>query len=237
MQCLPARLELCKQPDNICVQSPLSNTLIALQKLYVCEFTLNFFRTREQLLQHLRKTKLRRPPGDEIYRNGNISFFEIDGHREKVFCQNLCFLAKLFLDHKTLYYDVDLFLFYVLCECDERGAHVVGYFSKEKKSEQGYNLACILTLPAYQRKGYGKALISMSYELSRLEKKVHTSRFGPRAGAAGPLRAACALVCKPLWCTSCVAVAINVCCLALPASNAQPQHIPRRRQGQPLQGC
>ena len=44
--------------------------------------------------------------------------------------QNLCYLAKLFLDHKTLYYDVDLFLFYVLCECDERGAHIVGYFSK-----------------------------------------------------------------------------------------------------------
>jgi histone acetyltransferase MYST1 len=140
--------------------------------LYVCEFTLNFFPTRAQLLRHLDKVKMRRPPGDEIYRNGDISIFEIDGHREKIFCQNLCFLAKLFLDHKTLYYDVDLFLFYVLCECDERGAHMVGYFSKEKKSEQGYNLACILTLPAYQRKGYGKALISMSYELSRLEKKV-----------------------------------------------------------------
>jgi histone acetyltransferase MYST1 len=96
----------------------------------------------------------------------------VAGHKEKIFCQNLCYLAKLFLDHKTLYYDVDLFLFYLLCECDERGAHVVGYFSKEKKSEQGYNLACILTLPAYQRKGYGKALISMSYELSRIERKV-----------------------------------------------------------------
>jgi GNAT superfamily N-acetyltransferase len=94
------------------------------------------------------------------------------GHKEKTFCQNLCYLAKLFLDHKTLYYDVDLFLFYLLCECDDRGAHLVGYFSKEKKSEQGYNLACILTLPAYQRKGYGKALISMSYELSRIERKV-----------------------------------------------------------------
>lgn len=69
---------------------------------------------------------------------------------------------------------VDLFLFYVLCECDDRGAHMVGYFSKEKKSEEGYNLACILTLPAYQRKGYGKALIAFSYELSRLEKKVCT---------------------------------------------------------------
>jgi len=42
---------------------------------------------------------------------------------------------------------------------DEKGAHIVGYFSKEKDSAQGYNLACILTLPQYQRKGYGKLLI------------------------------------------------------------------------------
>jgi histone acetyltransferase MYST1 len=100
--------------------------------------------------------------------------FEIDGKKEKNYCQNLCYLAKMFLDHKTLYYDVDLFLFYVLCECDERGAHIVGYFSKEKHSEEGYNLACILTLPPYQRKGYGKFLISMSYELSKIEGKVGT---------------------------------------------------------------
>ena len=46
------------------------------------------------------------------------------------------------------------------------------YFSKEKCSEEGYNLACILTLPCYQRKGYGKFLISMSYELSKIERKV-----------------------------------------------------------------
>ena len=43
---------------------------------------------------------------------------------------------------------------------------------QEKKSEDGYNLACILTLPSYQRKGYGKFLISFSYELSKIEGKV-----------------------------------------------------------------
>ena len=48
------------------------------------------------------------------------------------------------------------------------------YFSKEKSSEEGYNLACILTLPAYQRKGYGKCLIAFSYELSKLESRVGT---------------------------------------------------------------
>ena len=48
------------------------------------------------------------------------------------------------------------------------------YFSKEKCSEEGYNLACILTLPSHQRKGYGKFLIAMSYELSKVEGKVGT---------------------------------------------------------------
>ena len=48
----------------------------------------------------------------------------------------------------------------------------MGYFSKEKHSPEEYNLACILTLPPFQRKGYGKFLISLSYELSKLEGKV-----------------------------------------------------------------
>jgi GNAT superfamily N-acetyltransferase len=64
----------------------------------------------------------------------------------------------------------------------------VGYFSKEKCSEDGYNLACILTLPCYQKKGYGKFLISFSYELSKLEGKVcaggHWGR-GVREGGRG----------------------------------------------------
>ncbi|GER38713.1 histone acetyltransferase [Striga asiatica] len=129
-------------------------------KLFFCEFCLNFMKRKEQLQRHMRKCDLKHPPGDEIYRNGTLSMFEVDGKKNKVYGQNLCYLAKLFLDHKTLYYDVDLFLFYVLCECDDRGCHMVGYFSKEKHSEESYNLACILTLPPYQRKGYGKFLIA-----------------------------------------------------------------------------
>ena len=37
-----------------------------------------------------------------------------------------------------------------------------------------YNLACILTLPCYQRRGYGKFLIAFAYELSRREGRVGT---------------------------------------------------------------
>lgn len=169
-----AKIELGRYEMDTWYFSPLPPEYHNVPKLHFCEYDLSFFKDRGQLLRHLKKCELNHPPGDEIYRNGSISMFEVDGRKERTYCQNLCYLAKLFLDHKTLYYDVDLFLFYVLCECDERGAHIVGYFSKEKASEEGYNLACILTLPSYQRKGYGKFLISFSYELSKLEGKVGT---------------------------------------------------------------
>ena len=73
------------------------------------------------------------------------------------------------------------FLFYVLTQLNTEGYEVVvAYFSKEKKSFDNNNLACILTLPPYQRKGYGRFLIDFSihdiftigYELSKLENKI-----------------------------------------------------------------
>ncbi|XP_035998491.1 histone acetyltransferase KAT7-like [Fundulus heteroclitus] len=90
----------------------------------------------------------------------------------QIYCQNLCLLAKLFLDHKTLYYDVEPFLFYVMTEADNTGCHLVGYFSKEKNSFLNYNVSCILTMPQYMRQGFGKMLIDFSYLLSKVEEKV-----------------------------------------------------------------
>lgn len=140
--------------------------------LYVCEFCLKYMRKRKTFLKHKSCCPHRTPPGREIYRERGLSVFEIDGKEQKVYCQNLCLLAKLFLDHKTLYYDVDPFYFYIICSVDDHGAHIVGYFSKEKVSTEGYNLACILTFPQHQQHGYGKFIISLSYELSKRESKV-----------------------------------------------------------------
>ena len=108
------------------------------------------------------KCGLYHPPANEIYRNGDLSVFEVDGNVNKIYCQNLCLLAKLFLDHKTLYYDVEPFLFYVLTTNDDMGCHLVGYFSKEKHCQQKYNVSCIMTMPQYQRKGFGRFLIDFS---------------------------------------------------------------------------
>lgn len=137
--------------------------------LYICEFCLCYYVSHKQLSRHRARCQLHHPPGNEIYRHDEISFFEIDGRKQKVWCRNLCLLSKLFLDHKTLYYDVDPFLFYCMTERDEKGYHLIGYFSKEKESSESYNVACILTLPQYQRLGYGRLLIAFSYELSKAE--------------------------------------------------------------------
>ncbi|XP_066256369.1 histone acetyltransferase KAT8 [Euwallacea similis] len=141
-------------------------------KLWICEYCLKYMRLEKSYRYHMSECTWRQPVGKEIYRKGTLSVYEVDGKDHKVYCQNLCLLAKLFLDHKTLYFDVEPFLFYILCEVDKQGAHIVGYFSKEKESPDGNNVACILTLPPYQRQGYGKLLIAFSYELSRLEGAV-----------------------------------------------------------------
>uniref|UniRef100_A0A8C6L6C7 Histone acetyltransferase KAT5 n=1 Tax=Nothobranchius furzeri TaxID=105023 RepID=A0A8C6L6C7_NOTFU len=154
--------------------SPYPQELTTLPILYLCEFCLKYVKSLKCLQRHLTKCNLRHPPGNEIYRKGTISFFEIDGRKNKNYSQNLCLLAKCFLDHKTLYYDTDPFLFYVMTEYDSKGFHIVGYFSKEKESTEDYNVACILTLPPYQRRGYGKLLIEFSYELSKVEGKTGT---------------------------------------------------------------
>jgi histone acetyltransferase HTATIP len=142
--------------------SPYPQELCSMDCIYICEFCLKYRKSRKCLERHLSKCNLKHPPGNEIYRKGTISFFEIDGRKNMCYAQNLCLLAKLFLDHKTLYYDTSPFLFYVMTEFDNRGFHIVGYFSKEKESTEDYNVACILTLPPYQRKGYGKMLIEFS---------------------------------------------------------------------------
>jgi len=139
--------------------------------LFICEFCLKYMESDIVAWRHKTKCPWKHPPGDEIYRDGKISIFEVDGRKNPLYCQNLCLLAKLFLGSKTLYYDVEPFLFYVMTEYDELGCHFVGYFSKEKRPSSLNNVSCILVLPIHQRKGYGHLLIDFSYLLTRAEKK------------------------------------------------------------------
>lgn len=157
--------------------------------LYICEFCLKYMNSDYVAWRHkvrpimvrLQRSSLtitqlkcpqKHPPGDEIYRDGKYSFFEVDGRKNPVYCQNLCLMAKLFLGSKTLYYDVEPFLFYVMTENDEFGCHFVGYFSKEKRPSSLNNVSCILVMPIYQRRGFGHMLIDFSYLLTKNERKM-----------------------------------------------------------------
>lgn len=163
--------------------SPFPEHINQNKMVYICEYCLKYMTSRYTCYRHQLKCLTFRPPGNEIYRDRKLSVWEIDGRENVLYCQNLCLLAKCFINSKTLYYDVEPFIFYVLTEREEKENesdqnspkfHFVGYFSKEKFNSNDYNLSCILTLPIYQRKGYGQFLMEFSYLLSRKESKLGT---------------------------------------------------------------
>ncbi|OAP55043.1 hypothetical protein AYL99_10743 [Fonsecaea erecta] len=140
-------------------------------RLFICEFCLKYLPSEFVAYRHKLKCPAKHPPGDEIYRDGTVSVWEVDGRKKTEYCQCLCLMAKMFLGSKTLYYDVEPFLFYILTEYDELGYHFVGYFSKEKRPASQNNVSCILVMPIHQRKGYATFLIDFSYLLTRIEGK------------------------------------------------------------------
>lgn len=74
--------------------------------LFLCEYCLKYMVRPQSLVEHKAKCPWRHPPhAQEIYRGNSLSIYEADGKsKSKLFCQNMCLLAKLFLDHKTLYF-------------------------------------------------------------------------------------------------------------------------------------
>ncbi|GAB1317528.1 SAS complex subunit [Madurella fahalii] len=115
---------------------------------------------------------------------GEWSIWEVDGETDVLFCQNLSLFAKLFLDNKSVFFDVTGFNYFLLVftpaatpternddvnEMVRPRSQIVGFFSKEKMSWDNNNLACILIFPPWQRKGLGALLMGISYEISRRE--------------------------------------------------------------------
>ncbi|KAF8473540.1 acyl-CoA N-acyltransferase [Kalaharituber pfeilii] len=138
--------------------------------LFVCPHCMKYTMDEARALGHMRFCELAyRPLGRKLYQHDQYSIYEIDGNEHKLFCQCLSLFAKLFLETKSVCYDVDGFLFYILVEAVPSS---IGFFSKEKTSWDSYNLACILIFPPFQKRGLGKLLIAFSYELSKREAKV-----------------------------------------------------------------
>jgi len=160
------RIELGGRSIDAWYFSPFPEPYADAAVLFFCDFCLRYFSSRRAAHAHRSVCEVRCPPGDEIYRTPEFSIFMIEGKgtaSRKTYCQNLCLLSKLFLDHKTLCYDVEPFTFFVLVDGD---GQLIGYFSKER-DHTSLSLACITTLPPYQGRGYGGLLVDLSYVIAR----------------------------------------------------------------------
>jgi len=142
--------------------------------LWVCDRCFKYMREGSVWELHMKSCDMKHPPGRKVYQRGAHIIWEVDGSKQKLYCQNLSLFGKLFIDVKTLFFDCDNFMFYILTDADSQRDHVLGFFSKEKISYDDFNLACIVILPPYQKKGYGMLLIEFSYELSRRAHKLGT---------------------------------------------------------------
>ena len=94
------------------------------------------------------------------------------GSENKLYCQNLSLFAKLFIDHKVLYFDIKDYEYFVLSH--RKDSMFVGYFSRLRNVNSLNNLSCIVVLPPFQNLGYGTFLIELSYEVSRRENRICT---------------------------------------------------------------
>ncbi|KAI9840546.1 MAG: hypothetical protein M1838_004010 [Thelocarpon superellum] len=153
-----------------------------VDRLYVCRWCFKYSRELMPYMAHVRVCPARTepPPGQMIYEKDSYSIYEVNGEDHQLFCQNLSLFAKLFLENKSVCFDLTTFNYYLLVYTYPTTTspavgptrQVVGFFSKEKMSWDNNNLACILVFPPWQRKGLGKILMGVSYELSRREGRI-----------------------------------------------------------------
>lgn len=92
------RLQIGKHEVDAWYFSPYPQEYAHIPILYICEFCLSYFASPFMLSRHRRRCNLLHPPGNEIYRHEDISFFELDGKRQLTWCRNLSLLSKCFLD-------------------------------------------------------------------------------------------------------------------------------------------
>ncbi|KAI4091814.1 MAG: hypothetical protein LQ344_003918 [Seirophora lacunosa] len=154
-----------------------------IEKLYVCQWCFKYCRDIVPFAAHRKLCHARSEPpaGQLIYSKDEYTIYEVDGEEDQLFSQNLSLFAKLFLDNKSVFYDVASFNYYLLVHnapndsisnAEQERRQIIGFFSKEKMSWDNNNLACILVFPPWQRRGLGKILMGISYELSRLEGRI-----------------------------------------------------------------
>jgi len=174
------------------------------RRLYVCPTCFRYTPVERDYVQHLHHHRARREKGLEtqpvpesafkVYEFEGYTVWEVDGDKEKLYCQNISLFGKLFLEQKSVFFDTSGFKYYALTytppepvalpSTKGRGrkrsssvldddlidrTQVLGFFSKENLSWDSNNLACILIFPPFQHRQLGQLLMAVSYKLSGWE--------------------------------------------------------------------
>jgi MOZ/SAS family/MYST family zinc finger domain len=174
---------------------------IACPKLHVCPLCFGYSPREDEFIRHLLHHQEQEKEGAwsepvpesafKVYEWDGYTLWEVDGEREKFYCQNLSLFGKLFLEQKSVFFDTGGFKYYVLThtsadtpiQVKDRGGKrassslddsmfrtkVLGFFSKENLSWDSNNLACILVFPPFQHRQLGQLLMAVSYKLSGWE--------------------------------------------------------------------
>lgn len=183
--------------------SPMRNDPVC-GRLHVCPTCFRYTPDERDYVQHLQHHRARREQGSEtqpvpesafkVYEWQGYAVWEVDGEKEKLYCQNLSLFGKLFLDQKSVFFDTAGFKYYALTYTPpapvtpapskgrgrKRGSsvldddpiertQVMGFFSKENLSWDSNNLACIVIFPPFQHRQLGQLLMAVSYKLSGWE--------------------------------------------------------------------
>ncbi|WUR04430.1 histone acetlytransferase [Vairimorpha necatrix] len=125
---------------------------------YFCNECLRMYEEKISYDRHRQKCDKKIPGLKLIYEEKQTKIYKIYGYENVPFCQNLCLLGKCFIDHKTLFWDIENYNFYILFD----NSNFAGFFSEEKYNANN-NLSCVVVLPDCQRKGFGSLLIDLSY--------------------------------------------------------------------------
>ncbi|KAG5649878.1 hypothetical protein H0H81_001670 [Sphagnurus paluster] len=75
--------------------------------LWVCQQCFKYMADGNSYDLHLRYCNVDYPPGKNVYQRGAHTIWEVDGAKEKLYCQNLSLFGKLFIDVKTLFFDCE----------------------------------------------------------------------------------------------------------------------------------
>lgn len=159
-----------------------NNDSLWLDKLYVCQYCFKYTDKQHHLAHHQTVCPLntRYPSmGKLLYRDDESPYFitHVRGFKHQLFCQTLSLFGKLFLEDKSVYYNVDAFDYYLVYGLDQGQDESVshekflpmGFFSKEVLSwDNDNNLACICIFPPFQRRHLGSLLIEFLYALARV---------------------------------------------------------------------